>query len=322
MPASANALAALQTKIWSGSIALEIRLAASDCRTYDVSEPYLVQFPRLSYLGFLLPRLHAFFTPSLITPEVSAHDAWISFEGVPMKWHYPLGLLYDLFSGAEPLDLDPPGLSDPAESSILPSNSTAVATIPWKLVIHYSDFPDEQLIQLDAEGRTMQDTYVNAVKEADFVRNGTARTVMSMSKDDSDNLWLAVQNHDRPLFNTVNNKILNPPGLTLRHVPIKIYLPTTGKSEATETIEEETTPAHLRVVQALVPIVQASKQPQTLGTALNTVLPTIFPSRRSPIYARPVLHGAAVPLGARLDDLGRAAAYTDGFLHLAIVMHG
>ena len=103
---------------------------------------------------------------------------------------------------------------------------------------------------------------------------------------------------------------------------MKIYLPTSGNREATETIEEEVAPGHLRVVQALVPIQQASKQPQTLGTALNTLLPTIFPSRRSPIYARPVLHGAAVPLAARLDDLGKAGAYTDGFLHVAIVMHG
>ena len=117
-----------------------------------------------------------------------------------MKWHYPLGLLYDLFSGAEPLDLDPPGLPNPeGSSSILPTSGAGVATIPWKLVIHYSDFPDEQLIQLDEEGRTMRDTYINAVKEADFVRNGTARTVMSLSKDDSDNLWRAVQSRESPL---------------------------------------------------------------------------------------------------------------------------
>ena len=111
--------------------------------------------------------------------------------------------------------------------------------------------------------------------------------------------------------------------MELRHVPIKIYLPTSASKEATETIPEEgAAPGHLRVVQSLVPLQLPSKQPQTLGTALNGVLPTIFPSRRSPIYARPVLHGASVPLAARLDELGRAVAYTDGFLHVAVVMHG
>lgn len=194
MPAASRNVVALQSKIWSGSLALEIKLAASDCRTYDKSEPYLVQFPRLSYLAFLLPRLHAFFVPSLINPEVSSHDAWFSFEDVPLKWHYPVGLLYDLFSGAEPIDLDQvPELEDHTSQATVQASS-GVAPIPWKLTIHYSELPADHLLQLDVEGRTMQDTFINNVKEADFIRNGTARTVMSLSKEDSDNLWIAVQN--------------------------------------------------------------------------------------------------------------------------------
>lgn len=110
--------------------------------------------------------------------------------------------------------------------------------------------------------------------------------------------------------------------MELRHVPIKIYLPTSASPDATEAISEEPRAGQLRVVQSLVPLALPSKHPQTLGTALNAVLPTIFPSRRNPIYARPVLHGVAVPLSARMDELGRAAAYTDGFLHVAVVMHG
>lgn len=190
-------LNSLQAQIWSGSLALEIRLASSDCRTYDESEPYLIQYPRLSYLAFLLPRLHAFFSPSVIDPAVSAHDAWLSFEDVPLKWHYPLGLLYDLFSRAEPADIEPPGSSKSiAASQATVQATTGVSPFPWKLTIHYTDFPEDQLIQLDAEGRTMQDSFINGVKEADFVRNGTARTVMLLSKEDSDNLWLSVQNRE------------------------------------------------------------------------------------------------------------------------------
>ena len=33
----------LQKLIWDGSVALEVRLAKSDCRTYDQSDPYLVR---------------------------------------------------------------------------------------------------------------------------------------------------------------------------------------------------------------------------------------------------------------------------------------
>lgn len=34
--------ACLQSKIWQGSIPLQIRLAADECRTYDESHAYLV----------------------------------------------------------------------------------------------------------------------------------------------------------------------------------------------------------------------------------------------------------------------------------------
>ena len=193
MPASASRLADLQKKVWSGSIPLEIRLAASDCRTYDESDPYLVQPPRLSSLAFLLPRIHAFFAQNLINPEVQSHEVWLSFEGVPLKWHYPLGLLFDLFSGAEPVNFDGQRKEDVEVSQATVEATSGRAPLPWRLTVHFTDYPGDQLIQLDAEGRALLDSYINAVKEADYIRNGTARTVMSLSKEDSDNLWRAVQ---------------------------------------------------------------------------------------------------------------------------------
>jgi len=187
-------IASLQAKIWSGSLPLEIRLAGSDCRAYDESEPYLIQYPRLSYLAFLLPRLHAFFASSLINPDVPAHEAWLSFDGVPMKWHYPLGLLHDLYSGTELVHSLAGGSDERASvSQATVEHGPRFAPLPWRLTIHYTDFPDDQLIPLDSQGRTMLDSFINGVKEADFIRNGTARTVMALSKEDSDNLWKAVQ---------------------------------------------------------------------------------------------------------------------------------
>jgi autophagy-related protein 5 len=186
-----SALSALQQRVWSGSLPLEIRLAPSDCRTFADSEPYLIQYPRLSYLAFLLPRLHAFFAHKLIDSATPINDAWLEFEGVPLKWHYPTGLLYDLCSGAEPVDL--PREDDEAEVRV------TAGTEPWKLVVHYSEHPGEQLIQLDLEGRVLLDTFINAVKEADFVRNGSARTVMGLSREDSEALWKSVETRMRPM---------------------------------------------------------------------------------------------------------------------------
>ena len=106
-------------------------------------------------------------------------------------------------------------------------------------------------------------------------------------------------------------------------MPMKIYLPTSADPQASDTITEESKAAgHIRVVQSLVPLQTSLRQSQTMGTALNGIMPAIFPSRRNPLLAQPVLHGTVVPLAANLEELGRAAAYPDGFLHIGVVMLG
>jgi autophagy-related protein 5 len=61
-------------------------------------------------------------------------------------------------------------------------------------------------------------------------------------------------------------------------------------------------------------------QPQTIGTALNQILPSLFPSQKIPLLAQAVLHGAVLPLTASVEDLIRSVAYLDGWLHIAVVM--
>ncbi|KAH6612586.1 autophagy protein 5 [Boeremia exigua] len=302
----------LRESVWNGSIPLEVRLHNEDCRTYDDSDPYIIQFPRLSYLGLLNRRLHAFFSPNLIYPDVSPADLWFSYEGVPLKWHYPLGLLYDLYSGAEPANAS--DSSSPTHRTEPPEDDRR--HLPWKLTVHFSRYPAEQLVQLDAEDKVMHDLFRNGVKEADYLRTGTGKTVMFLSEKDSTQLWDAVKQHDFSLYNPINQKLLNPQGATLRHLPVRIYLPHAADSDD----QKAASPGSLRVVQSLVTPKLSSRQPQTVGTALNQILPTLFPSRRSPLLAHAVLHGAVVPLSTNVEDLVRATAYLDGWLHISIVM--
>ncbi|KAI4246531.1 MAG: hypothetical protein L6R40_001894 [Gallowayella cf. fulva] len=273
------------------------------------ANPFLIQYPRLSYLPFLLPRLHAFFASSLIDPSLAPHGGWFSYEDVPLKWHYPLGLLYDLFSGTQQAQVSESD-KDHHSSSERPS------TLPWRLTLHFTDWPGDELVQPDAEGKVLHDAFINSVKEADFLRNGTAKGIMSLSKDDSTQLWNAVQEHKRAVFVPIFQKLLYAQGAPLRHVPMKIYLPSSPSASEPST-------GHLRVVQSLVtPSLQGTKEPQTLGTALHALLPTLFPSRRTPILAKPVLHGAVVPMASHVEDLLREAAYLDGWLHVGLMMMG
>lgn len=193
-----TSLVSLQKSVWAGRIPLEIVLAPSESRSFDKADPYLVcplntfeqiafvdlyeiSYPRLSYLPSLLPRLRAFFSPSLIEPSSQHHDGWFAFEGVPLKWHYPIGLLFDLYAGADPVTKS---TTDSQEGE---------SPLPWRLTVHFSDWPSEDLVRLDPDGMVMNDAFINSVKEADFLRNGTAKGIMSLSKEDSAGLWKSVE---------------------------------------------------------------------------------------------------------------------------------
>lgn len=165
--------------------------------------------PRVTYLPFLLPRLLAFFSSALINPDVEAHHGWFSFEGVPLKWHYPLGLLFDLYAGANLATSKSQTSGEHlSQSQILVQEGQQQPTgdrkgeeqhhddhphLPWRLTVHFSDWPDQELVRLDADGKVLHDAFINSVKEADFLRNGTAKKIMALSKEDSFGLWQAVQ---------------------------------------------------------------------------------------------------------------------------------
>jgi autophagy-related protein 5 len=311
----------------------------------------------------------------LIDPDTTApHHGWFTHEDVPLKWHYPIGLLFDLYSGAEPasadddqnlgstiknlkagtargtqpsiasLDSEPGGVSlssPPNETSEeVSSDDEPQGTLPWRLTVHFTSFPNQDLIPLDSTGATLLDAFRNSLKEASFVRHSTGKVVMSLGYDDSTQLWRAVEEDNLALYLPIYTKLLDPPGLGTKNIPIRLFLPNAStppsgalpsstrpdSKDSKQAADDDVTPAAgtLRVVQGLIPPHapggSSRQQPQTLGMALNTLLPALFPSRRSPLLALPVLHGAVLPLAAGVEELSRFAAYADGWLHISVRM--
>lgn len=93
-------------------------------------------------------------------------------------------MLYDLYASTEPA-LE--------QSDDKDTRYPCRKTLPWKLTLHFQDWPDQELVGLDEQGRVMHDFFMNSVKEADFVRNGTGKSIMTLSKEDSNKLWTSIQ---------------------------------------------------------------------------------------------------------------------------------
>ncbi|OTA70063.1 hypothetical protein K449DRAFT_380074 [Hypoxylon sp. EC38] len=169
-------------------------------------------------------------------------------------------------------------------------------TLPWRLTVS------------DGLSWDIGDTFLNSAKEADFVRNGNAHQIMSLSKEHTTALWNAVQDNDYAAFAKVNSRLLNT-SRELRNVPIRVYIPQSSEDAAAGSF---------KVVQSLVQPRVNDRTPQTLGAALRGLLPRLFPSSRDPVLADVILHGARVPFRAPLEDLMREAAYPDGWLCLVV----
>jgi autophagy-related protein 5 len=222
-------------------------------------------------------------------------DGYFTYDSVPLKWHLPVGLLYDIYVLSSSPDSPPP--------------------LPFKLILHFQNGSELNLIS--AEPAVLHDAFINSVKEADFLRSGTAKPIMSLSAADSKALWSSVQAHDLGTYKRIYNALLPP---TFRNIPIRIYLPSGPDGEN----------ASIKVLQAHIPPTVSSTSlagrvvvgstPQTLGMALRGLIPSLFPSTRTPVLARTVLHGAVVPLGSPVEELARNAAYADGWLGIVVVM--
>ncbi|KAM7199514.1 Autophagy protein Apg5 domain containing protein [Naviculisporaceae sp. PSN 640] len=242
--------------------------------------PFITSVPRFGYLALLLPRLAAYYGAD--SPCSSFH-----YEGVQLR-NLAVGLLVDLYQ--------PPSL-------------------PWRLTV--GDGPEWDI----------GDTFMNSAKEADYIRNGNAKQIMSLSKDHTTQLWNAVQDNDYASFVKINKHLLNTP-VPIKNIPLRIYLPspTTTSDDAEGSSNGG---GSFKVIQTLVPPKTSSpvgsrsssgSSLQTIGQALKSILPTLFPSSSRPVVADAVLHGSPVPFGAPLKELMEEAAYPDGWLAVVVVL--
>ncbi|KAI9315603.1 autophagy-related protein 5, partial [Dichotomocladium elegans] len=120
---------------------------------------------------------------------------WYEYQGQPLKWHYPIGLLYDLQGGAE---------------------------LPWRITIRFSGFPTDKLLR-NPSVESAQDMFMAMVKQADFLRHGTTKRVMNLSKSDQTQLWRSLWSDRYEDYWSVNQNLMNDS--ELRFVPMRIYLP-------------------------------------------------------------------------------------------------
>eukprot|EP00984_Skeletonema_dohrnii_P004034 scaffold1380_cov80-Skeletonema_dohrnii-CCMP3373.AAC.2 len=150
-------------------------------------------------------------------------ECWFEDEesGLPLRWQLFVGVLYDLMKGRL--------IANNAGS---PCNQ--FRNLPWKIRIHFTLYPTDQLLPLDITvppqqqhetGEAMSTTknnnasqqaqintligrmYRNSLKQALFLQYGSSKVAMSITKNNHEKMWDAVVQSNYDAYHQVNNDL-------------------------------------------------------------------------------------------------------------------
>ncbi|KAF2290514.1 hypothetical protein GH714_014204 [Hevea brasiliensis] len=166
-----------QKYVWEGAIPLQIHLNESEVTTLLLLLPALILAPRIGYLPLLIPLIKPHFAATL-PPGVDT--VWFDYKGLPLKWYIPTGVLFDLLC-AEP-------------------------ERPWNLTVHFRGYPNNLLIPCEGED-SVKWSFINSLKEADYIISGNCKNVMHMSQFDQLELWHSVMNGNLEAYLRTSSKL-------------------------------------------------------------------------------------------------------------------
>ena len=120
-------------EIWEGKLPLCIKLSTDECASTEPDGLFVSIFlilkvksnclksfkikllvPRQSYFFLIKEKIQRYFS-EYVSPSIKNNEIWLDFNGIPLKWHYPIGLLFDLYANME----------------------NEQANLPWSIYIHF-----------------------------------------------------------------------------------------------------------------------------------------------------------------------------------------
>lgn len=285
-------------EVWQGRIPTAFTLASEDVTSISPQTFYLM-LPRLSYFALVSDKIRKYFG-KFINEDLVNEEIWFEFGDIPLKLHLPIGLLYDQ-------------LKVEGSSSLGP---------PWKLTVHFSNFPEKDLLKCDNK-ESMESHFMSCVKEADQFKHG-GRIVSTMQKKDHNQLWQGLSNDKFDQFWAVNRRLMEVNPLS----SARASTPTTNTNSPT-SIEESNVmktfkhiPIRMYQSQSLLAL-KLIKPTKTCDngserwTTLEDILIDYFPNLNlAPNCNKVITQGIEPGLDTPLQWMAEHLSYPDNFLHI------
>lgn len=182
-------------EIWEGRLPVCFQLNSEEVYSLQAPDPYYLMVPRLSYFPLVTDKVRKQFV-RYIHPDRQEAEMWLDFNGQALRWHYPIGVLFDMYAS----DIQ----------------------LPWNITVHFDKFPEEELLHCPCR-EAVESHFMSCVKEADVLKH-RSQVVSSMQKKDHNQLWLGLQNDKFDQFWAVNRKLMEASGEEVfKYIPFRFY---------------------------------------------------------------------------------------------------
>lgn len=277
-------------RVWQAQIPTGVKVASNRENSKKIPNYYCKLF-RNSYLPMYYEDICGYFKNFDL--DINQQKAWFTYNGVALKWNYPIGLLYDYLAGS---------YTKRKIQQIEKKNCDI-----WELQIHVDEAYPSDILPFK---QSMEYYWMNQIKESCYVLNGSSKNVMSLSKDDSARLWMhAKELQNKEFYGIYFRKIASRNPLVWKRIPVKLYLPN-GVSQNWRIIQDTISPYTIH------DDAPAQIGKTTLGDILGKCLPEFMLNSNT---CQMLIHGIIIDPQAPLGDLYQLMMFNDGFLHIVVL---
>ncbi|GJQ74644.1 putative involved in autophagic vesicle formation [Trypoxylus dichotomus] len=200
-------------EIWEGKLPICFTLNPDEVSEIQQPDPFYLMVPRLSYFPLVTDKVKKYFL-KFLSNEKEDQEMWLEYDGQPLKWHFPIGVLFDLFMVSH-------------------------ADLPWNITVHFEKFPTQQVFRFNNK-EAIESFFMSCLKEADVLKHRGV-VINGMQKKDHNQLWLGLQNDKFDQFWAVNRKLMEFPSDQdhFRYIPFRCYCDDGYRQKLIKPVTEE-----------------------------------------------------------------------------------
>ena len=286
-------------ELWQSRLPICFILADEDVSRVrsESPEPLYLMLPRQSYFPCFIDKIHRYYSTYFrenladTNNALNLNNLWLEYESSPLKWHYPIGLLYDLHAS---------------------SNSSQHSHLPWQIFVHLSNFPEGEIIRFP-DKESVEAHYMSTLKEADALKH-KGQIVGDMQKRDHKQLWNSLLQDRYEGFWNINIRLMTYTENIqyFRYIPFRIYIldkPFIQKLFSPFDLEENKS---MTLYDLLSFALNHEAQCEQLANE-KKILHTVIEDYTV------IIHGIQPPLQTPVQWLSESFSYPDNFLHICLV---